>query len=90
MPAPDAIILAHSVTKLGADAGGAVVVSGSHGGVYPGYLAAKAAVRAVILNNAGIGKDEPGIGALHYLDALGIAAATGMQARVFLDAIARD
>jgi hypothetical protein len=69
------ILAADTITKLPPDASGQVVVSGSHGGRYPGYLAAKAGLRAVILNDAGIGKDAAGIGALAYLDALSIAAA---------------
>lgn len=69
------IVAADTITKLPPEAAGAVVISGSHGGRYPGYLAAKAGVRAVILNDAGIGKDDAGIGALAYLDALGVAAA---------------
>ena len=69
------ILAADTITKLPPDAAGQVVVSGSHGGRYPGYLAAKAGLRAVILNDAGVGKDAAGIGALAYLDALGIAAA---------------
>jgi len=70
------VLCADTITKLPPEAAGAVVVSGSHGGRYPGYLAAKAGVRAVILNDAGIGLDEAGIGSLDYLDALGVAAAT--------------
>ena len=70
------VLCADTITKLPPEAAGAVVVSGSHGGRYPGYLAAKAGVRAVILNDAGIGLDEAGIGSLAYLDALGTAAAT--------------
>jgi hypothetical protein len=69
------IVAADTITKLPPDAAGQVVVSGSHGGRYPGYLAAKAGLRAVILNDAGIGKDAAGVGALPYLEALGIAAA---------------
>jgi len=69
------ILGADTITKLPPDASGQVVVSGSHGGRYPGYLAAKAGARAVILNDAGVGKDAAGIGALAYLDGLGIAAA---------------
>ncbi|KQW56424.1 hypothetical protein [Variovorax sp. Root411] len=74
MPVP--ILLEPTTTKLNAQAEGAVIVSGSHGGRYPGYAAAKARVRAVVLNDAGVGKDEAGIGSLPYLEALGIAAAT--------------
>lgn len=70
------ILLADTITKLPQEAVGAVVVSGSHGGLYPGFLAAQAGARAVILNDAGIGRDDAGIGSLAYLAALGIAAAT--------------
>jgi hypothetical protein len=52
-----------------------VVVSGSHGGLYPGFLAAKAGVRAAIFSDAGIGRDQAGVASLGYLDALGVAAA---------------
>ena len=70
------ILLADTITKLPSNAFGAVLVSASHGGRYPGYLAAKAGVRAVILHDAGIGRDDAGIGSLNYLETLGIAAAT--------------
>jgi hypothetical protein len=70
------LFLADSATKLPAEATGQVVVSGSHGGRYPGFLAALGGARAVILNDAGIGKDEAGIAALHDLETLGMPAAT--------------
>ena len=54
------ILLADTITRLPYEAAGAVVVSGSHGGCYPAQLAAKAKVRAVILNDAGFGLDEAG------------------------------
>ena len=73
-PPPPGVLLADTITKLPPEAAGAVVVSGSHGGRYPGYLAAKAGLRAVILNDAGVGRDDAGIGSLPYLEALGIAA----------------
>ena len=72
----EGIHLASTVTKLGLECAGAVVVGGSHGGAYPGYLAARACACAVILNDAGIGKDDAGIGSLAYCDALGMASAT--------------
>ncbi len=65
-----------SVTQLGPDDAGTFAIAASHGGVYAGYLAAKAGVRAVILHDAGVGLDDAGIGALDYLQDLGIAAAT--------------
>ncbi len=74
--APSRVLCADTITKLPPDCAGAVLVAGSHGGRYPGYLAARAGVRAVILNDAGSGLDEAGIGSLPYLEALGIAAAT--------------
>jgi hypothetical protein len=72
---PEGIVVADTITKLPPGAAGRVVVSGSHGGRYPGYLAAKGGVGAVILCDAGIGRDEAGIGSLPYLEAFGIAAA---------------
>ena len=55
---------------------GHVVVSGSYGGRYNAYNAAKWPVRAVIMNDAGIGKDDAGIVGLEFLDRIGMAAAT--------------
>lgn len=69
------MIVADSVTTLPAGARGAVLLSGSHGGAYAAYLAAKAGVRAVILNDAGVGRDGAGIGGLPLLDTIGMAAA---------------
>lgn len=52
------MIVADSVTTLPATARGAALLSGSHGGNYAAYLAARAGVRAVILNDAGVGRDR--------------------------------
>jgi hypothetical protein len=71
-----AVQSADSITKLGPEFRGAVLVAGSHGGRYCGYLAALAGLRGVILNDAGVGKDKAGLGALDYLQPLGVAAAT--------------
>jgi hypothetical protein len=70
------IVVADSITRVGAEAAGAVVVNASHGGVYAAYLAAKLGAAAAIFNDAGIGRDRAGIGGLDYLQDLGIAAAT--------------
>src|SRR5262249_13955176 len=76
MPAaPAPIFTADSITRVGADARGAVVVNGSHGGVYAAYLAAKLGVAAAIFNDAGIGRDRAGIAGLEYLAKLGVPAA---------------
>ena len=78
------IVCADTVTALGPEHRGQVLIGGSHGGRYAGYLAAKAGVRAVILHNAGIGKDDAGIGSLALLDPLGLPAAAldHMSARI--------
>jgi hypothetical protein len=74
MSAP--IVIADSITRIGAEAAGAVVVNASHGGVYAAYLAVKLGAAAAIFNDAGIGRDRAGIGGLDYLEEFGIAAAT--------------
>ena len=70
------ILSAESVTELGDEVRGAVLVAGSHGGLIASYLGAKAGAHALILNDAGIGLDEAGIAGLPWLDAIGLAAAT--------------
>ena len=72
---PIVVVTAESVTQL-RDVAGKVLVAGSHGGIIAGYYGASAGVRALILNDAGIGKDAAGIAALPYLAVIGMAAAT--------------
>ncbi|MDX1540887.1 MAG: hypothetical protein R3349_05735 [Geminicoccaceae bacterium] len=74
MPAP--LLTIDSATKYDDRHHDAVVICGSHGGVYPAYLSARAGLRAVTLCDAGIGKDKAGLGCLDYCAALGMAAAT--------------
>ena len=69
------IVLAPTATSIPAPARGRVLVCASHAGAYAGYLAARAGARAVILNDAGVGLEQAGIGALAHCQALGIAAA---------------
>ena len=69
------IVVAESVTQIGPEARGAVLVAGSHGGLIAAYLAAKSGARAVILNDAGVGKDAAGIAGLRWLEAIDMAAA---------------
>ena len=82
MPAP--IVIADSITRVGPEAAGAVVVNASHGGIYAAYLAAKLGCAAAIFNDAGVGREGAGIGGLDYLQRLGIPAATvgHMTARI--------
>jgi hypothetical protein len=69
------VLVADSVTELGAAARGAVLVAGSHGGRIAASYASKAGVHALILNDAAVGKDEAGVSGLAALEALGMAAA---------------
>ena len=70
------ILTVDTITKLDEEHVGQVVIGASHGGIYAGHCAAEGKVRAVILNDAGIGRERAGIGSLAYLDPIGIAAAT--------------
>ncbi len=70
----DAIVAADSATRLDASARGAVVVCGSHGGLYAAWCAARAGVRAIVMNDAGVGRHSAGIAGVAWLGGLGIAA----------------
>lgn len=65
-----------SITKLAATDAGRVVIAASHGGSYAAYCAARGRVRAVVLNDAGVGWQQAGIAGLHELQQWGVAAAT--------------
>ena len=75
MPELAPILTADSITRVGPEAAGAVIVNGSHGGIYAAYLAGKLRVAAAIFNDAGVGRDHAGIAGLDYLEGFGIAAA---------------
>src|SRR5580704_4250949 len=70
------IMTVASCTFVRAEHRSHVVVSGSYGGRYNAFNAAKWGVRGVIMNDAGVGKDNAGIVGLDYLDGIGLAAAT--------------
>lgn len=70
------VILLDSVSEIGDEDRGRIVVTGSHGGVSAADLATPAAPRLVVFNDAGIGKQDAGIAGLSMLDSHGIAAAT--------------
>ena len=72
----DIIVIADTVTKLGPECNGRVVLGGSHGGVYATYLAVRARSRGVILNDAGRGKDDSGVSGGAYCQDLSIPYAT--------------
>lgn len=48
----------------------------SHGGHYAAYFAALKGVSAVILSDAGIGREQAGVAGVRYLDKLGVPSAT--------------
>ena len=83
MAEPIPVVAADSVTQL-KDVAGKVLVAGSHGGVIAANLGARSGVHALVLNDAGLGKDRAGIAGLVYLEAIGMAAATVdcMSARI--------
>jgi hypothetical protein len=74
-PAKAEIVNLDSATLLGDRHRDAVVICGSHGGHYPALLAARLPVRAIILNDAGIGLESAGIAGLSLLDRAGVPAA---------------
>jgi hypothetical protein len=70
------ILTVASCSNVRAEHRAHVVVSGSYGGRYNAFNAAKWPVRAVIMNDAGVGKDKAGIVGLEFLDQIDMAAAT--------------
>ena len=70
------IVTLPSCSNATAAHAGAVIVSGSYGGKYNSFNAAKWGVRGVIMNDAGVGADNAGIVGLPYLDQIGLPAAT--------------
>jgi nucleotidyltransferase/DNA polymerase involved in DNA repair len=83
MTAPVPLVF-DSATLLQRSATGRVAICASHGGIYAASLAARAGVRAVILNDAGFGRDAAGVAGLYWLDGLDIGgcAADYQSARI--------
>jgi len=75
---PPAVWALDSASLVGAEHVGAVVVTGSHGGLLGGRpdTALKNDALAALFNDAGIGIDEAGVTRLPALDSRGIAAGT--------------
>jgi hypothetical protein len=72
---PVRIVTAPSSATAPEDCRGQVLISGSYAGEYNAYHAGKRGIRGVVLNDAGVGKDNAGIRGLEYLDRVGLAAA---------------
>jgi hypothetical protein len=71
-----AIRTAPSSATATSDCRGKVLISGSYGGEYNAYHAGKWGIRGVVLNDAGVGKNQAGIRGLEYLDRVELAGAT--------------
>lgn len=63
-----------SITDADADAQGRIGISGSHGGMFAAACASRAGLRAVVLNDAGIGLHDAGIAGVQALADQGMAA----------------
>ena len=58
------IVTASSSATAPASCRSNVLISGSYGGEYNAFHAAKNALRGVVMNDAGVGKDNAGISGL--------------------------
>jgi uncharacterized protein YunC (DUF1805 family) len=87
------LVVADSVTALPAEARGAVLVTGSHGGLIAAHYAISAGGRAAIFNDAGRGLDDAAIAGVVALEHAGMAAAavahTSARIAVAADTLAR-
>jgi hypothetical protein len=82
VPVPKIVL--DSVTHLQPEHRGTAALCASHGGSYSGYYAATKGVSAVIFNDAGIGREQAGVGGVRMLESLGVpaAAVSGKTARI--------
>ena len=70
------VVIMDSITKVTAEDEGSIVVAASHGGASSGEFALEVPLRLVVLNDAGIGKDDAGIASLAMLEKGGVPGAT--------------
>ena len=70
------VVIMDSITKVTQDDSGSIVVAASHGGASSGEFALDVPLDLVVLNDAGIGKDEAGVAALGMLQTKGVAGVT--------------
>jgi hypothetical protein len=78
---PRKVIVMDSISYVGSDDTGHIVVSASHGGVSSGEYAGRHKLAAVFFNDAGVGKDGAGIAALGMLD-VPAATVSHLSARI--------
>jgi hypothetical protein len=70
------IVIMDSITNVTPEDKGCFVVAASHGGASSGEFALEVPLGLVVLNDAGIGKDQAGIASLAMLESHGVAGAT--------------
>jgi hypothetical protein len=70
------VVIMDSITKVTPEDKGSVVIAASHGGASSGEFALEVPLDLVVLNDAGIGKDEAGVVALDMLERKGVSGAT--------------
>ena len=78
------VLAVPTVTKLGPETPGAVVVGGSHAAIFTTYLTLQAGARAAIQHDAAMGLDQAGIRGLGWAEQFGfaIAAVDARTARI--------
>ncbi|HSH88468.1 MAG TPA: hypothetical protein VK996_00700 [Ramlibacter sp.] len=69
------VVAVPTVTKLGPETVGSVLVGGSHAAIFTTYLTLKAGVRAAIQHDAAFGLGQAGIGGLAWSEQFGFAMA---------------
>lgn len=69
------VLAVPTVTKLGSDTPGSVVVGGSHAAIFTTYLTLKAGARAAIQHDAAMGLDRAGVSGLGWAEQFGFAVA---------------
>jgi hypothetical protein len=69
------VLVLDSVTHLPAQGEGRVALCASHGGVYAAWYSARRGISAVILHDAGVGREMAGIGGMGWLAARGVPGA---------------
>jgi hypothetical protein len=80
----NAPLVLDSVTQLAAGAAGRVALCASHGAAYAAWYATRRGVSALVLHDAGIGREQAGLGALDWMSNLGVpcACVCHMSARI--------
>ena len=69
------VVIMDSITKVSPEDEGSIVIAASHVGVSSGEFALETPLALVVLNDAGIGRDDAGIAALGMLQERGVPGA---------------